>query len=92
MRTCISWATKYWYGARATVAHVFRQSLTDWVVVLKSMEIIAKKGAKWTLRFVTDAVCYMEVPNDILSVLRERRKHVNGNIFTFVYSVKSIAK
>ena len=50
-------------------------------------EIITKRKASWKLHFVRSAYAEMDVPGDIEGLISQRRRWLNGSLFTTLYAI-----
>jgi chitin synthase len=45
-------------------------------------ELFASKGKAWTLAYVKDALAETDVPTDVVALLKQRRRWLNGSLYT----------
>eukprot|EP00937_MAST-01D_sp_MAST-1D-sp2_P000971 g971.t1 len=50
-------------------------------------ELIARKGCNWTLEYVKGAVAVTDVPQDLVTLIRQRRRWLNGSFFALLYAI-----
>jgi chitin synthase len=50
-------------------------------------ELVAKRDAKWVLRYVRSAVGETDVPDQIPELISQRRRWLNGSFFAAVYAL-----
>lgn len=51
------------------------------------IEIVAKRGENWLLSYVKDARARTDVPDDLNSLILQRRRWINGSFFASVYAL-----
>eukprot|EP00475_Leptophrys_vorax_P044570 TRINITY_DN898_c0_g1_i1.p1 TRINITY_DN898_c0_g1~~TRINITY_DN898_c0_g1_i1.p1 ORF type:complete len:776 (-),score=215.71 TRINITY_DN898_c0_g1_i1:113-2440(-) len=50
-------------------------------------ELVAKKGCNYTLHYVKEAVATTDVPTDLPSLIKQRRRWLNGSLFALIYAL-----
>lgn len=50
-------------------------------------EMLARQGCNWTMHYVKDAVARTDVPDDLVSLIAQRRRWLNGAFFATVFSI-----
>jgi chitin synthase len=50
-------------------------------------ELLAKRNAAWTLKYVKSAVAITDVPEGIAELISQRRRWLNGSLFAMIYSL-----
>jgi chitin synthase len=50
-------------------------------------ELVAKKGCNYTLHYVKEATATTDVPTDIPSLIKQRRRWLNGSLFALIYAL-----
>jgi cellulose synthase/poly-beta-1,6-N-acetylglucosamine synthase-like glycosyltransferase len=50
-------------------------------------ELFAKKDCRWTLHYIKDSVAETDVPEDLISLLKQRRRWINGSLFASLYAL-----
>lgn len=50
-------------------------------------EMLARKGCKWTMTYVKDAIARTDVPHDLVSLIAQRRRWLNGAFFATLFSI-----
>ena len=55
-----------------------------------AFNILAKKDKAWFLDFVPDAVAYTDVPEQLDSLVKQRRRWTNGALFNLIYYLMNV--
>ncbi len=55
-------------------------------------ELLTKKDCNWILHYVKDAKAVTDVPETIASLIKQRRRWLNGSFFSQIYSVTHFAR
>ncbi|KAL2913526.1 hypothetical protein HK105_206986 [Polyrhizophydium stewartii] len=55
-------------------------------------ELVAKRGARWTLHYVSRAFADTDVPDTIPEFLSQRRRWLNGSLFAGFYALSNIGR
>mmetsp|Transcript_17060 Transcript_17060/g.59809 ORF Transcript_17060/g.59809 Transcript_17060/m.59809 type:complete len:790 (-) Transcript_17060:448-2817(-) len=55
-------------------------------------EIVASKAKAYTLHYTTGAVAYTDVPADLASLLKQRRRWLNGSFFAMLYALRHFGR
>ncbi|RQM23199.1 hypothetical protein B5M09_001335, partial [Aphanomyces astaci] len=50
-------------------------------------ELLARKGQRWTMQYVKDAIARTDVPTDLTALIGQRRRWLNGSFFALVYTI-----
>lgn len=50
-------------------------------------EIITKRNCSWKLQFIKSAYAEVDVPRDMTEMISQRRRWLNGSLFTIVYII-----
>lgn len=50
-------------------------------------ELLARKGCSWTMHYVQDAVARTDVPHDLVSLIAQRKRWLNGSFFATLFSI-----
>ncbi|KAF0687960.1 Aste57867_20341 [Aphanomyces stellatus] len=50
-------------------------------------ELLARRGQRWTMQYVKDAIARTDVPTDLTSLIGQRRRWLNGSFFALVYTI-----
>lgn len=50
-------------------------------------EMLARKGCNWTMTYVKDAIARTDVPHDLVNLIAQRRRWLNGAFFATVFSI-----
>ncbi|TMW57249.1 hypothetical protein Poli38472_003174 [Pythium oligandrum] len=50
-------------------------------------ELLARKNCSWTMHYVKDAVARTDVPEDLVSLIAQRRRWLNGAFFAALFSI-----
>ncbi|DAZ99021.1 TPA: hypothetical protein N0F65_010907 [Lagenidium giganteum] len=50
-------------------------------------ELLARKDCRWTMHYVKDAVARTDVPHDLVSLIWQRRRWLNGAFFATLFSI-----
>ncbi len=50
-------------------------------------ELIARKNQNWKLKYVKNAVAKTDVPSEIDVLIKQRRRWLNGSLFSFLYAI-----
>lgn len=50
-------------------------------------EVLAKRGHRWTLHYEAGAVAHTDVPGNLVELIKQRRRWLNGSFFSLVYYV-----
>lgn len=49
-------------------------------------ELVAKRDAKWVLKYVKEATGETDVPEDVSEFISQRRRWLNGAMFAAIYA------
>ncbi|KAI9905543.1 hypothetical protein PsorP6_014241 [Peronosclerospora sorghi] len=52
-----------------------------------SFEVVARKNCKWTMHYVKDAVARTDVPHDLVGMISQRKRWLNGALFATLFSI-----
>jgi cellulose synthase/poly-beta-1,6-N-acetylglucosamine synthase-like glycosyltransferase len=55
-------------------------------------ELVAKKGKACTLHYCKDAIAYTDVPDTLVSLMKQRRRWANGSFFATVYALYNFSR
>jgi cellulose synthase/poly-beta-1,6-N-acetylglucosamine synthase-like glycosyltransferase len=55
-------------------------------------ELVAKRNDAWTLHYCKDAIAYTDVPDTLVSLMKQRRRWANGSFFASVYALYNFAR
>ncbi|MES1907611.1 MAG: hypothetical protein MHM6MM_000695 [Cercozoa sp. M6MM] len=55
-------------------------------------ELLAAPGRKWVTRYVRDAVAHTDIPEDLPSLIKQRRRWLNGSFFALVYTLSQFGR
>src|SRR5205814_1840435 len=50
-------------------------------------ELISKRESTWVLHYVKSAYAETDVPDDIIELIRQRRRWLNGSFFASLYAI-----
>ncbi|KAF1331507.1 Chitin synthase, partial [Globisporangium splendens] len=50
-------------------------------------ELLARKGCNWTMHYVKDAIARTDVPHDLVSLISQRKRWLNGSFFATLFSI-----
>lgn len=50
-------------------------------------ELLARKGCNWTMHYVKDAIARTDVPDDLVSLISQRKRWLNGSFFATLFSI-----
>lgn len=50
-------------------------------------EIFGKANNKWTLHYISDSVAETDVPEDLVGLIKQRRRWINGSFFAMLYAL-----
>jgi chitin synthase len=50
-------------------------------------ELVSKRKSSWVLHYVKSAYAETDVPNDIIELIRQRRRWLNGSFFAGLYAI-----
>ncbi|CAK4677720.1 hypothetical protein LEN26_010192 [Aphanomyces euteiches] len=50
-------------------------------------ELLARRGQRWTMQYVKDAIARTDVPTDLTALIGQRRRWLNGSFFALVYTI-----
>nr|AEZ51041.1 chitin synthase [Pythium aphanidermatum] len=50
-------------------------------------ELLARKNCSWTMHYVKDAVARTDVPHELVSLIAQRRRWLNGSFFATLFSI-----
>ena len=48
-------------------------------------ELLAKKGSKWTMQYVKNAIARTDVPTNLIDLIAQRRRWLNGSFFATIF-------
>lgn len=51
-------------------------------------EIVARNNSDWTLHYVKNAIARTDVPTDLVSLIGQRRRWLNGSFFAILYTIR----
>ncbi len=49
------------------------------------LEVLIKRRSRYYLRYIPNAVATTDVPNDLATLIKQRRRWLNGSLFGTVY-------
>ncbi|CAI5741485.1 unnamed protein product [Peronospora destructor] len=52
-----------------------------------SFEVVARKNCKWTMHYVKDAVARTDVPHNLVGLISQRKRWLNGTFFATLFSI-----
>ncbi|GMF29995.1 unnamed protein product [Phytophthora lilii] len=52
-----------------------------------SFEVVARKNCNWTMHYVKDAVARTDVPHDLVGLISQRKRWLNGAFFATLFSI-----
>uniref|UniRef100_M4BLW4 chitin synthase n=1 Tax=Hyaloperonospora arabidopsidis (strain Emoy2) TaxID=559515 RepID=M4BLW4_HYAAE len=52
-----------------------------------SFEVVARKDCKWTMHYVKDAVARTDVPHNLVGLISQRKRWLNGAFFATLFSI-----
>ncbi|CAI5709991.1 unnamed protein product [Peronospora effusa] len=52
-----------------------------------SFEVVARKNCKWTMHYVKDAVARTDVPHNLVGLISQRKRWLNGAFFATLFSI-----
>lgn len=52
-------------------------------------ELLARRDCRWTMHYVKDAVARTDVPHDLVSLIWQRKRWLNGAFFATLFSIYS---
>lgn len=55
-------------------------------------EIVASRGKRYTLHYTKNAVAHTDVPAELASLLKQRRRWLNGSFFAMLYSLRHFGR
>lgn len=55
-------------------------------------ELLAKAHRRWTLHYVKGAIADTDVPDNLLELIKQRRRWLNGSFFAGVYYVQNFPR
>ena len=79
LRICILLRIEYVIFLTCSSSSKFSQIL--------SWELVAKRGASWTLHYVKSAYAVTDVPDQVPELISQRRRWFNGSFFAGVHSI-----
>ncbi|EQC33166.1 hypothetical protein SDRG_09152 [Saprolegnia diclina VS20] len=50
-------------------------------------ELLARRNCRWTMQYVKDAIARTDVPTDLVALIGQRRRWLNGSFFALVYTI-----
>src|SRR5207253_1465160 len=50
-------------------------------------ELISKRDSQWVLHYVKSAYAETDVPDDIIELISQRRRWLNGSFFASLYAI-----
>ena len=51
------------------------------------LEILAKRGCAFTLKYIRGSVADVDCPTDLVGLIRQRRRWLNGTFFALVFAL-----
>ena len=54
------------------------------------LEVLTKKGNNYLLQYVPGALSVTDPPTDFKTLLKQRRRWINGSLFATIYSILHI--
>lgn len=77
-------------GCAVTVAYAATRTVRARArVQVLCFELLARTQRKWTLHYVRGAVAVTDIPNNILELIKQRRRWLNGAFFSTVYYISN---
>ncbi|MES1907943.1 MAG: hypothetical protein MHM6MM_000968 [Cercozoa sp. M6MM] len=55
-------------------------------------ELMCLPGKKYTMKWVSDSVATTDIPKDLYSLMRQRRRWVNGSFFALLYNLSRFSR
>lgn len=55
-------------------------------------EIVAKRNCNYTLHFNNAAAAYTDIPGDLVALVKQRRRWLNGSFMALLYYVQSFPR
>ncbi|CAH0475052.1 unnamed protein product [Peronospora belbahrii] len=52
-----------------------------------SLEVVARKNCKWTMHYVKDAVARTDVPHNLVGLISQRKRWLNGAFFATLFNI-----
>lgn len=52
-----------------------------------SLEVVARKDCNWTMHYVKNAVARTDVPHDLVGLISQRKRWLNGAFFATLFSI-----
>jgi chitin synthase len=56
------------------------------------VEILARRGRRWLLSFVSDAAADTDAPTTLVQLIKQRRRWINGAFYAQIYSLSSFGR
>ena len=55
-------------------------------------EVLARKGFKYEMHYVKDAVAFTDVPTTLVDLIKQRRRWFNGSFFASIHSLSGLCE
>ncbi|TMW60216.1 hypothetical protein Poli38472_000258 [Pythium oligandrum] len=55
-------------------------------------ELLARKGRRWTMHYVKDAIARTDVPETLVDLIKQRRRWLNGSFFAGLFAISNFGR
>ncbi|KAI8999367.1 chitin synthase-domain-containing protein [Gaertneriomyces semiglobifer] len=79
-------------ASETSTAEIFSANLYLAEDRILALELVAKPGSKWLLKYVKNAAAETDVPDTVPEFISQRRRWLNGSFFAQVYAVGNLGR